>query len=218
MLWVHSLISLSVGVLLNNQHFQVNLALRTEWKCQVSFAAARRDLMFGELCVEHQLDYLTLDKSCCCTEFYHICVIIRNMSGSTYPELRLIIALLLLFYYLLLSVFLSNVMPLRSNVFCFTANYRVWPALFQVTTVEGRLSDSGATWRFLRPLSCLLNPHTLHILTCEVGIEGLRTDDVVLCTDCKSHGGTVIGTQPSQIKLICLEYVKLITITIMMFL
>ena len=152
--------------------------------------------MFGELCVEHQLHYLTLDQGCCCIEFYHICVIRRNMSLFSFrvpsdgPQVPGNLSWLLLPHILtdlvipwaLLdhcfpTVVLSpsiciSVMPLHSDVFCFTANYRVWPALFQVTTVERRLCGSGTTWRFLHPLSRLLDPHTLHIFTCKVGIEG----------------------------------------------
>ena len=46
-----------------------------------------------------------------------------------------------LFYHLLISVFLSNLMCLHSAVFfLFAAGYLVWPALFQVTTVEWRLA------------------------------------------------------------------------------
>ena len=42
-------------------------------------------------------------------------------------------------HYLLTSIFLSNVMPLHSNVFSFTTNYLAWPALFQVSRVDRKL-------------------------------------------------------------------------------
>ena len=64
-----------------------------------------------------------------------------------------------LFYVFL--YFFSNVMHPHSDLFCFTANYSVCPAFFQVTTVERRSCGSGSTWRCPGLLSHhLLGPHT----------------------------------------------------------
>ena len=62
-----------------------------------------------------------------------------------------------LFHYLLISLF---PIPLHSDVFYFTANYLVWPALFQVTVSERRSCGSGIIWWCLSPLSRLLDPQT----------------------------------------------------------
>ena len=88
---------------------------------------------------------------------------------------------------------------------CFTANYLVWPALFQVTTVERRSCGSGSTWRCL---SLLSRPpgstHFTYIMICSffffssawqiflTQINGLRKEDVVHCTDCAAYWGNVI--------------------------
>ena len=45
------------------------------------------------------------------------------------------------------------------DVFCFTANYFMWPALFQVTALERRSLGSGTTWRW----SVVSRTHTLYI-------------------------------------------------------
>ena len=95
-------------------------------------------------------------------------------SGLTHPGLRWIIALpcctisLYLYFY-------KSLIPLHSDVLCFTANYPVWPALVRVTAGGeevmwlGVLLGNSSAWSVI-----LLDPHDLHIFSFVSDILSMR--------------------------------------------
>lgn len=66
-------------------------------------------------------------------------------SGSTHPGICWIIALPCFTISLYLYSY-KNLMPLHSDILCFTANYPVWPALVQVTAVGEEVMCSAIPW------------------------------------------------------------------------